>query len=153
MTRLHPVGSTVLLLNGFAPGSPPLASIGQVEQEAGLKVEGVAAKISREIVQLLKRHVGRGPTKARTYLNDECVLVLLREGHTTSEQTIFKSGGARSVAQSRVDISELLRDPLMQIVEQHTGRKVAGFLSSSQQNPDLLDFVFVLENSPLTHPD
>jgi uncharacterized protein YbcI len=124
-----------------------------MEQVSILQVEGTAAKISREVVQLLKQHIGRGPTKARTYLNDECVLVLLREGHTTSEQTMFEGGGARSVAQSRVDISELLREPLMQIVEQHMGRKVEGFLSSSQQDPDLLDFVFVLENSPLTQPE
>jgi uncharacterized protein YbcI len=120
-----------------------------VEQVTSLHVEGRAAKISREVVQLLKQQVGRGPTKARTYVNDECVLVLLREGHTVSEQTMFESGSARGVAQSRVDISEVLREPLMQIVQQHMGRKVDGFLSSSQQDPDLLDFVFVLENSPL----
>lgn len=124
-----------------------------MEQASDLPVEGLAAKISREIVQLLKKHIGRGPTKARTYLNEECVLVLLREGHTASEQTMFEGGAARSVAQGRVDISEVLREPLKQIVEQHTGRKVDGFLSSSQQDPDLLDFVFVLENSPLVEPD
>lgn len=117
--------------------------------DASLKVEGVAAKISREVVQLLKQNVGRGPTKARTYLHDECVLLLLREGHTMSEQTMFEGGAARSVAQGRVDISEMLRAPLMQIVEQYTGRTVVGFLSSSQQDPDLLAFLFVLENSPL----
>ena len=47
----------------------------------------------------------------------------------------------------------MLREPLLQIVEQHTGWKVVGFLSSSQQDPDLLDFVFVLESSPLVQPD
>jgi uncharacterized protein YbcI len=124
-----------------------------VEQVTSLHVEGRAAKISREVVQLLKQHVGRGPTKARTYVNDECVLVLLREGHTVSEQTMFESGSAREVAQSRVDISEVLREPLTQIVEQHMGRKVSGFLSSSQQDPDLLDFVFVLETSPVARSD
>jgi len=122
-----------------------------MEEAPGLQVEG--AKISREIVQLLKRHVGRGPTKARTYLNEECVLVLLREGQTVSEQTLYDSGEARSVAQGRVDVSEILRDPLMQVVEGHAGRKVSGFLSSSQQEPDLLDFVFVLETSPLAKPE
>ena len=124
-----------------------------MEQLSGLQVEGKAATISREVVQLLKRRMGRGPTKARTYLNNECVLVLLREGHTPSEQTMFEGGSARSVAQSRVEISEMLREPLVDIVEEHTGRKVEGFLSSSQQDPDLLDFVFVLENSPLTHSE
>ncbi len=124
-----------------------------MEQVSGLQLEGAAATISREIVQLLKRHIGRGPTKARTYLHDECVLVLLREGHATSEETMYRAGEARSVAQGRVDISETLRAPLMQIVEQHTGRKVEGFLSSSQQDPDLLDFVFVLDTSPLARPE
>jgi len=124
-----------------------------MEQLSGLQVEGTAATISREVVQLLKRRMGRGPTKARSYLNNECVLVLLREGHTPSEQTMFEGGSARSVAQSRVDISEMLREPLVDIVEEHTGRKVEGFLSSSQQDPDLLDFVFVLENSPLTQSE
>ena len=124
-----------------------------MEQLSGLQVEGKAATISREVVRLLKRHTGRGPTKARTYLHEECVLVLLREGHTASEETMYQGGEARSVAQSRVDISELLRAPLMQIVEQATGRKVVGFLSSSQQDPDLLDFVFVLETSPFARHD
>jgi uncharacterized protein YbcI len=124
-----------------------------VEQVSGLQVEGTAAKISRELVQLLKQRLGRGPTKARTYLNEECVLVLLREGHTVSEQTLFEGGSARAVAQTRVDASEVLREPLIQIVEQHTKRKVSGFLSSSQQDPDLLDFVFVLESSPLVQPE
>jgi hypothetical protein len=53
------------------------------------------------------------------------------------------------VAQGRVDLSEMIRDPLMAVIERNLGRKVAGFLSSSQQHPDLISFVFVLETSPL----
>lgn len=124
-----------------------------MELVADSHAEGTGAKISREVVRLLKRRIGRGPSKARTYIHPECVLVLLREGHTAGEQTMQEGGGARSVAQTRVDMSEALREPLMEIVERHLGRKVIGFLSSSQQEPDLLDFVFVLENSPLTRPD
>ncbi|HVS98882.1 MAG TPA: Na-translocating system protein MpsC family protein [Solirubrobacterales bacterium] len=124
-----------------------------MELTAETRAEGTAAKISREVVQLLKKKAGRGPTKTRTYLHQECVLVLLREGHTASEQTMHEGGGARSVAQTRVELSESLREPLMEIVERNLGRKVSGFLSSSQQDPDLLDFVFVLQDSPLTSPD
>jgi hypothetical protein len=35
------------------------------------------------------------------------------------------------------------------VIERHTGRKVVGFMSSSQQDQDLLSFVFVLDTSPL----
>lgn len=111
--------------------------------------QGRLAVISREVVVLLKKLVGRGPTKSRVHIHDDCVILLLREGHTRGEETMFEAGGARSVAQGRVDISETMRDPLIAVIERHTNRKVAGFMSSSQQHPDLLCFVFVLDTSPL----
>ncbi|HET8566210.1 MAG TPA: Na-translocating system protein MpsC family protein [Solirubrobacterales bacterium] len=107
------------------------------------------AAISREVVRVLKGAVGRGPTKARTYLHDDSVMVLLREGHTKSEETMFEGGGERAVAQGRVDLSEVLREPLIEVIERNLGRKVVGFMSSSQQHPDLLSLVFVLDSSPL----
>lgn len=110
---------------------------------------GHLAAISREIVVLLKDLVGRGPTKSKSYIHDDCVLLLLREGHTRGEETMFEAGGSRTVAQGRVDISETIRGPLIEVIERHAGRKVVGFMSSSQQNPDLLSFVFVLDTSTL----
>lgn len=108
-----------------------------------------AAAISREVVGILKDAVGRGPTKAKSYIHDDSVVVLLREGHTKSEATMFEGGAERAVAQGRVDLSEMIRAPLTEVIERNVGRKVAGFMSSSQQNPDLLALVFVLETSPL----
>lgn len=111
--------------------------------------QGRLAAISREVVVLLKSLVGRGPTKSKTYIHDDCVILLLREGHTRGEETMFEAGGGRGVAQSRVDISETIREPLIEVIERHTKRKVVGFMSSSQQDPDLISFVFVLDTSPL----
>jgi uncharacterized protein YbcI len=105
--------------------------------------------ISREVVGLLKNLVGRGPTKSKAYVHDDCVIILLREGHTRGEETMFEAGGARGVAQGRVEISETIREPLIKVIELHMNRKVVGFMSSSQQHPDLISFVFVLETSPL----
>jgi uncharacterized protein YbcI len=100
-------------------------------------------------VVLLKDLVGRGPTRSKTYIHEDCVIVLLREGHTRSEETMFGSGAGRSVAQARVDMSETIRGPLSAVVERHTERRVVGFLSSSQQDPDLISFIFVLDTSTL----
>jgi len=119
-----------------------------VETESHGHLEHRAA-ISREIVVLLKDLTGRGPTKAKAYIHDDCVVLLLREGHTRSEATMFAAGGSRGVAQGRVDMSETIRDQLIEVIERHTSRDVVGFMSSSQQEPDLLSFVFVLETSPL----
>ncbi|HSK50410.1 MAG TPA: Na-translocating system protein MpsC family protein [Solirubrobacterales bacterium] len=111
--------------------------------------QGRLAAISREVVVLLKSLVGRGPTKSKAYIHDDCVVLLLREGHTRGEETMFEAGGSRRVAQGRVDISETIRGSLIEVIERHTGRKVVGFMSSSQQHPDLISFVFVLDTSPL----
>lgn len=114
--------------------------------------QGRLAAISREVVVLLKNLVGRGPTKSKTYIHDDCVVILLREGHTRGEETMFEAGSGRAVAQGRVDMSETIRGPLTEVIERHTKRRVVGFMSSSQQDPDLLSFVFVLESSPLLEP-
>lgn len=111
--------------------------------------EAVAASISREVVQALKLNLGRGPTKAKTHIHDDCVVVLLREGHLPSEQLLAHAGRHREVAQGRVDISEAVRGPLTQIVEKRIERRVVGFMSSSQHDPDLISYVFVLESLPL----
>lgn len=51
---------------------------------------------------------------------------------------MFGAGASRGVAQGRVDISETIRGQLVEVIERHTGRRVVGFMSSSQQHPDLL---------------
>ena len=58
-------------------------------------------------------------------------------------------GRQREVAQVRVDLSEDERQQFIEVIERHTGQKVAGFMSSSQQNPSLLSQVYVLDTSPI----
>lgn len=127
------------------PGKGPDSEVPQGDR--------ATAVIAREVVKTLKHDFGRGPTKARTYVHDDCVLVLMREGHTASERTMQRGGQQRAVAQSRVDVSETIRSTLIAIVERTIGRKVIGFMSSSQQDPELLSYVFVLETSPLLSAD
>jgi uncharacterized protein YbcI len=106
-------------------------------------------RITREVVRLHKELLGRGPVRAKTYLHEDCVLVLMFNGHTPSEQTLLEGGGRRTVAQTRVDMSETVRARFIEIVERFTGREVVGFMSSSQQDPDLLSHIYVLKPTDL----
>ena len=106
-------------------------------------------QITREIVRLHKEFLGRGPVRAKTYLHEDSVVVLMYEGHTPGEQTLLEGGGRRGVAQTRVDMSETVRSKFTQVVERITGREVVGFMSSSQQEPDLLSHVYVLKPTDL----
>jgi uncharacterized protein YbcI len=113
------------------------------------EVPSFRSAIQREIVQLHKQFFGRGPVKTKLYLHDDCAVVLMYEGHMPSEQTLLEHGGRRSVAQTRVDLSESMRKEFIAVVEHHTGRKVVGFMSSSQQDPSLFSHVYVLAPTDL----
>jgi Na+-translocating membrane potential-generating system (MpsC) len=42
----------------------------------------LAAAISTNFVQLLKEHADRSPTKCRTYIDDDLIIVLMRGGYS-----------------------------------------------------------------------
>jgi uncharacterized protein YbcI len=96
---------------------------------------GRLADISREVVVLLKDLVGRGPTRSKTYIHEDCVVVLLREGHTRSEETMFDSGAAQIVAQGRVAMSETIRGPLSEVVERHTAARSSASTRAASRTP------------------
>ena len=105
--------------------------------------------IARSIAWLHKHHLGKGPTKVKCYRHDDCVLVLMYEGHTHAEETLQAGGEQKAVARQRVRSSDVIHDQLVEVVESATERKVVGYMSSSQQEPSLLSHVFVLEPTDL----
>jgi uncharacterized protein YbcI len=125
-------------------------SLGESNAQPGVDADGLMRQaILRDVVRLHKEFMGRGPINSKVYMHDDSVLVLMLNGHTPSEQTMLDGGGRRSVAQTRVDLSESVRQRFINVVEGHTGRKVVGFMSSSQQEPDMLSHVYVLKPTDL----
>jgi uncharacterized protein YbcI len=113
-------------------------------------VEGdTRANISRRMVQLHKEFYGKGPTRAKTYINGDLVVVLMRGGFTRVEETLLQEGRGDSVVQQRADFQDVMVDRFKEVVEGETGRKVVAMMSGSHQHPDLLGEVFVLESTDL----
>jgi uncharacterized protein YbcI len=108
--------------------------------------EGVTAgKISTEFVRLLKEHGGRGPTRCRTYVDDDLVIVLLRGGFSGMENTLFEDGKWLDVRSMRHAFQDTMEGRLTEVIERLTGREVAAFMSASHQHPDLQIEAFVLD--------
>jgi uncharacterized protein YbcI len=105
------------------------------------------ANISRRIVQLHKEFYGRGPEKAKTYLNGDLVVVLMRGGFTRVEETLLQEGRGESVIRQRSDFQHVMFARFSEVIEEETGRKVIAMMSGSHQRPDLLSEMFVLESS------
>ena len=127
----------------------PLSSRQQTTRSPG----DVLTAISDGLVALLKEFYGRGPTRAKSYYQDDLVVCVLRGGFTRVEKTLLEGGREDSVIQQRMDFQDLMRDRFEKAVEDATGRKVVGFMSGNQQDPDLMCEVFVLGPSDLLEDD
>jgi len=104
----------------------------------------VRTAISEGIVALLKDFYGTGPARAKTYVAEDLVVCLLRGGFTKVEQTLRAGGREHAVITQRMEFQEVMRDRFIAVVEQATGRRVVGFMSGNQQEPDMICEVFVL---------
>jgi uncharacterized protein YbcI len=107
----------------------------------------LAATISRTVVQLLKEHGDRGPTKCRTYIDDDLIIVLMRGGYSRMENTLFEDGKWLDVRSSRHAFQDTMEGRFTETIERLTGREVAAFMSASHQHPDLQIEAFVLDGS------
>jgi uncharacterized protein YbcI len=113
----------------------------------------VLTAISDGIVALLKEFYGRGPTRAKSYYQDDLVVCVLRGGFTRVERTLLEGGREDSVIQQRMDFQDLMRGRFEKVVAEATGRRVIGFMSGNQQEPDLMCEVFILGPSDLVAED
>jgi uncharacterized protein YbcI len=101
--------------------------------------------ISTAVVQLLHEYTGRGPTKAKTSINEDVVTVLLADTLTKGERKLVDNGLSDRVLQLRHDYQLTMREEFVAIVERQLDRTVIAFMSQNHIDPDLAVEVFILE--------
>src|SRR5215210_6114591 len=109
---------------------------------------GLRSEISNAMVGLKKRFYGKGPTKAKTYINDNYVLCVLQGGLTRNEETLLEAGEDMLVRQFRLRFQEVMADASTEAIEQLTGRNVIGYHSQITFRPDYGFEIFVLDEPP-----
>ena len=107
----------------------------------------LSASISRAVVRLFSEHTGRGPTKARTTIDANLVVVLLHDSMTHAEQTLAQAGKEVEVLQIRRTFQETMRPSLVEAVEGLTERNVVTFMSTNAIDPDAAAEIFVLDRA------
>lgn len=105
--------------------------------------------ISDGLVALLKEFYGRGPTRAKSYFEDDLVVCVLRGGFSRVEQTLLEGGRGAAVISQRMEFQDLMRERFAAVIENATGRRVIGFMSGNQQDPDIMCEVFILAPTDL----
>jgi uncharacterized protein YbcI len=113
--------------------------------------QGLLARISSEMVRAQKEFFGKGPTKAKTYILDDLLIIVMRGGMTTAEKTMLKFGQSDQVRQFRQLFENEMTERLTDMIEQLTQRKVLTYQSQVLFDPDVVVEMFVFDSAG--HPD
>jgi uncharacterized protein YbcI len=128
------------------PEQPGVALTG--DWSAGVDIEGRSdprAPISNAMVALKKRFYGKGPERARTYLNDEYIFCAMEGGLTRNEETLIEAGEEEAVRQYRLLFQRIMTKTSTEAIEAITGRTVVGYHSQITFRPTRTFEIFVLE--------
>src|SRR4051794_21387201 len=115
--------------------------------------QSITAQISTEVVRTLKETFGKGPVKAKSYLLDDFLLVVMRGGMTVAEETMLARGHADLVRQFRQTYQNEIRDVLVAKVEALTGRNVTTYQSQVLFNPHIVMEIFFFDDAAGGGPD
>ena len=126
-------------------GSAPLPWNGAAERRPTADTAGA---ISTRVVRLLRKHTGRGPTKAKAIISSDLVVVTLGDCLTTAERNVASAGHGELVEHTRGVLHQAMRAEATAIVEELTHRQVTAYLTAQHHEPDLAILVFYLAPAP-----
>lgn len=103
------------------------------------------SRISNDIVGLVSRYTGRGPTKIRVTIGTDFVLVVLQDTLTKGERNLVIAGQQDAVYTMRRTFHELMREEAIGIVEAELDRRVVSYLGDLDPDANCMALVFLLD--------
>ena len=107
----------------------------------------VARSITAALTGIWAGAFGKGPDAARTYLNDDNIVVVFHGGLLVYEQTLIEAGDREAVRTVRYRFEQHLAPQLIRAVEAATGRRVAAYDSHMLFGPTRTFELFVVEDA------
>jgi uncharacterized protein YbcI len=105
----------------------------------------LSAAISNAIVRLYRDYLGRGPTRARTSIRDDLIVVVMEDTLTKAERTLVAGGEEQEVMRTRASFQRTMKQDMIAAVEQLAKRNVTASMSANHIDPDLACEIFVLD--------
>jgi uncharacterized protein YbcI len=110
--------------------------------------ESLRGRISNAMVGMKKDFYGKGPSKAKTFINDEYVFVVMHGGLTRNEEVLIAAGERDLVRSYRLRFQEAMTRTTVGAVEEILGRKVLTYHSQMLFDPERAIEIFVLDSPP-----
>ena len=108
------------------------------------------AAISNQMVRLLSKYVGRGPTRARTTLSGNVVLVTMADTMTRAERNLVAAGEGEAVRAMRQTLQRSMREEAVAAVETILSQPVIAYMADIDTEANITIAAFVLR--PLASP-
>jgi uncharacterized protein YbcI len=113
-----------------------------------------AVAVSNRMVQLLSRYTGRGPTRTRTVVNSNVVVVCFQDTLTKGELNLVGAGQQDAVHNMRRTFHDIMRGEAIGHVEEVVEREVMAFMGDVDLDANCATMVFMLVPEPGSgHPD
>src|SRR4051794_2109366 len=128
---------------------PRPSTVHDTDADAKLSGGRLLSAISNSIAALRREHYGRGPTKAKTYIVDDMIIVVMRDsGYSAIEKTMIDNDEAERVVAMREDFQRVMARRYSDTIEMLTGRNVVAFLNRAHLEPDVSMKVFIVDRPP-----
>jgi uncharacterized protein YbcI len=122
----------------------------ETDQEPARPGEGpLRASLASALIAKLHDAWGKGPTRARVYVEDQFVFCVFDDPFTTVERTLLEAGESAVVRGLRIDLHDAQRAAFEEVVAQATGRPVRTSMTQVVFDPDLMFLCFMLGDGPI----
>ena len=101
--------------------------------------------ISNMIVGMLRERYGRGPMRAKTYVMDDLIVCVLRDGFTKVEASMDEAGRTEQILEMRRDFQVIMGPHYRREIEALSGSKVTAFMSQAHLDPDITVEIFIVD--------
>lgn len=116
-----------------------------IDDDTDARGAELLSRISNEMVRVMKEYFGRGPTRAKSYMLDDLLVVVMRDGMTTAERTMLEFGRSDVVRQFRQEFENEMSERLIGAVERLSGRKVVTYQSQVMFDPNTVVELFLFD--------
>ena len=112
---------------------------------AGERERSLLSRLSTSTAAMQKAAFGKGPTSTKSYLFDDMLLIVMREGLTQAERTMLDFGRHDLVREFRQQFENEMTRRIVDMIEELTERKVLTYQSQVMFDPDVVVEIFVFD--------
>jgi uncharacterized protein YbcI len=102
------------------------------------------SQLADAVSSCVRDYTGRGPVSTRVLLNDETVVVVMKDNLTKGERILVEHGHDEEVLAIRGTYQEVMRREVSAAITAITGQPVTTFMSANSTDPDYAVEIFIL---------